>query len=495
MNNSVPLFAAEQIKLLEQLVMGQLQLSAFDLMERAGAAAFKLLRQRWPLAHNILVFCGKGNNGGDGYVLARLAKEQGLNVLVHHLRDRGNLPEAASEALQRCLMAGVDVRTYVEGDSLRPDVVVDALLGIGLRGEVAADYARYIEVINQMPCPILAIDVPSGINADTGTVGAAAVRATATITFMAYKLGLVTGKAAECSGELHFESLGTTHDMLTQLPYTAETLSTQILSESLSRRAKNAHKGDFGHVLVLGGNTGMAGAVRMAGEAAARVGAGLVSVATRKEHAAIIAAMRPELMCHGIEDAAELEPLFAKATVLVLGPGLGQDQWAQRLLAKTLKAPQPKVLDADALNLLAKSPAQQANWVLTPHPGEAARLLNCTVAEIEENRYLSVRRLQAAFGGVAVLKGVGSLVQSESEVTGVCLAGNPGMASGGMGDVLGGAIGGLLAQGLALEAAARMGVLIHSIAADTAAQPLGERGLLASDLMLELRKQVNCLVE
>lgn len=493
MNTSIPLFQTEQIKLLEQLVMDHYHLTEFELMERAGSAAFKLLRQNWPLAHNILVFCGKGNNGGDGYVVARLAKEHGLNVLVHHLRDRGDLPKAASVALQNCLAAGVDVRAYVEGGSFQPDVIVDAVLGIGLKGDVKADCARYINVINQFACPVLALDVPSGIDIDTGSIGGCAVQADSTITFLAHKQGLMTGKAAEYAGELHFESLGASVDLLSRMPYVAETLGTDALFRELPRRAKNSHKSHFGHVLVVGGNIGMAGAVRLAGEAAARVGAGLVSIATRVEHASVIAAMRPELMCHGIESTVQLDELLTKATILVIGAGLGQDKWARMLLNHVLAAPQPKVVDADALNLLAKNPSERTDWILTPHPGEASRLLHCSIEAIEENRFLSAQRLQEVFGGVAVLKGLGTLVQGASEVTGVCTAGNPGMASGGMGDVLGGTIGGLLAQGLSLEQAARMGVLIHSIAADTAVQNLGERGLLASDLMLELRKQVNCV--
>lgn len=257
----------------------------------------------------------------------------------------------------------------------------------------------------------------------------------------------------------------------------------------LAPRKRTAHKGDFGHVLVIGGHYGMAGAVRMAGEAAARVGAGLVSIATHAENCAIVSAMRPELMCHGISATNELEPLIKRATVIVLGPGLGQANWSQEMHRYSLSTPQPKVVDADGLNLLSKSPAKQNHWILTPHVGEAARLLQCSTEEIQADRLASAQKIQQLYGGVVVLKGTGTLVVG-SHGQSICHAGNPGMASGGMGDVLSGVIGGLLAQKLTLQEAAEVGVLIHSTAADLAATG-GERGLLALDLMPHLRRLVN----
>jgi hydroxyethylthiazole kinase-like uncharacterized protein yjeF len=263
-----------------------------------------------------------------------------------------------------------------------------------------------------------------------------------------------------------------------------------LLQESFPARPRNAHKGDFGHVLVIGGNHSMGGAVRLAAEAAARVGAALVTVATRPAHVPALLAARPELMCHGIDSPAEIQPLLARATVILLGPGLGRDGWAEEIYSCVMENPLPKVIDADGLNILSsKNTPPQDNWILTPHPGEAGRLLGCPTATVQADRSLAAVQLQQRYGGVVVLKGMGSIVQGNNAPY-ICTAGNPGMATGGMGDVLGGVIAGLLAQGLTLEKAASVGTLVHALAADQAALE-GERGLLAMDLMPYLRKGVN----
>lgn len=268
------------------------------------------------------------------------------------------------------------------------------------------------------------------------------------------------------------------------------TLDWQHIKLWLPKREHDTSKGDYGHVLVVGGDHGMAGAVRMAAEATLRVGAGLVSAATHPEHLAVISGPRPEIMCHPVELPEALDPLIARATVLVIGPGLGKSPWSKALFNKLIASPLPKIVDADGLNLLAGKPLKQDNWVLTPHPGEAARLLNCTVADIQQDRMQAVVQLQNRYGGIAVLKGAGTLVHTGNGDISICGAGNPGMASGGMGDVLSGVIAGLAAQKLTLPQAAQTGVLIHSLAADAAAHE-GERGLLASDLFPYLRQLVN----
>jgi NAD(P)H-hydrate epimerase len=261
-----------------------------------------------------------------------------------------------------------------------------------------------------------------------------------------------------------------------------------------SPRPRDAHKGDFGHVLAIGGNRGMGGAIRLAAEAAARVGAGLVTVATRAEHVPALIAARPELMCYPIKTSTDLSPLLARATVILLGPGLGQDAWAKEVYERAVESHLPKIVDADALNLLSLSQTPlkntaQHHWILTPHPGEAARLLDTTTAIVQADRLVMASELQRRYSGIVVLKGMGTIVQGNTAPF-VCAAGNPGMASGGMGDVLGGVIVGLLAQGFSLDEAARVGVQIHALAADQAAA-VGERGLLAMDLMPYLRKLVN----
>jgi len=256
-------------------------------------------------------------------------------------------------------------------------------------------------------------------------------------------------------------------------------------------RQRNAHKGHYGHVLVVGGDRGMSGAARLAGEAAARSGAGLVSIATRPEHAAMLSVTRPELMAHGVWDEHGLRKLLAGATVVAAGPGLGKSLWARTLLSVLLAEDRPMVVDADALNLLAQAPLRREHWVLTPHPGEAARLLGVSIEAVQADRFRAVVAIQARYGGVCVLKGAGSLVfPGAQQAVALCSAGNPGMASGGMGDVLTGMIAGLLAQGLAPRVAARLGVYLHAAAGDQAAAS-GERGLLAGDLMPGLQRLVN----
>ena len=261
---------------------------------------------------------------------------------------------------------------------------------------------------------------------------------------------------------------------------------------ALRPRARDSHKGDFGHALIIGGDIGMAGAALMAAEACARTGAGKISVATHREHIPAFIASRPELMVHGVESADDLLPLLSLATIIVIGPGLGQSDWSKAMLESVLASNLPLVVDADALNLIASndSKPQRENWVLTPHPGEAARLLNTDTQQISTDRPDHARRLQQTFQGVAVLKGKGSLIATPDALY-QCKRGNPGMASGGMGDVLSGIIGGLLAQGFSPDDAACFGVELHAAAADIAAKQSGERGLLATDLLLPLRTLLN----
>lgn len=337
---------------------------------------------------------------------------------------------------------------------------------------------------------MLSLDIPSGLQADTGAILGTVIRATLTVTFIAPKLGLFTGAGPDCAGEIRVDDLTVPAAVFAAIEPAALRVTAADLPDWLpGPRPRSAHKGDFGHVLVIGGQPGMSGAPRLAAEAAARVGAGLVSVATHPVHAALLNVGRPELMCRGVLTPADLEPLLARAGVLAIGPGLGQDDWGRDLLVATLGTGQPCVLDADALNLLATAPARRTDWILTPHPGEAARLLDSTAAAVQADRPTAVRALQARYGGVIVLKGAGTLV-CDGRRTWLVATGNPGMASGGMGDVLTGVIAGLLAQGLAPARAAVAGTLLHGLAGDTAVAA-GERGLLAGDLFDALRQWVN----
>lgn len=485
----IPLYQSCQIRNLERLAIATASIDDNGLMLLAGKAAFNALIARWPEVKFITVCCGEGNNGGDGFVIAQLAHEYGLKVTVYSVGESTQLRGAAARAAKSCQ---VPIQSFPKVIHFKGDIIIDALLGSGLSGKVKSPYAEIIETINQASQPKLAVDVPSGINVDTGEVQGCAVKADLTITFIGFKQGLYTNQAPAYCGDLLLNDLNFTDSLFLQVQPKTYLLEWQHLQRSLlPKRERDSHKGTYGHVLIVGGDYGMGGAVRMAAEAAARVGAGLVTVATRLEHISVVSGSRPELMCHQVAEAKDLEPLIDRAVVLVVGPGLGKSEWAKSLLNKLLDTKLPKVLDADSLTLLAEHPLQRDDWILTPHPGEASRLLGVTCQDIQRNRFKAVTALQKKYHGVIVLKGVGTLIKGDSETIYVCPVGNPGMASGGMGDILSGVIGGLLAQRLSLSKATELGVFIHSLAADCAAEEGGERGLLASDLLPHLRLLVN----
>ena len=485
-HSSASLYNAAQIREAERIAIQQLDIPASQLMRLAGQAVFNAICQRWPLQRSMTVFCGSGNNAGDGYVVAELAITAGFEVTVFALAAPESLPDAAQAAYQRFIAVGGRVQPLAITTACQ-GIVVDALLGTGLNRAVNQTYAQAIHAINAAQLPVVAVDVPSGLHADSGNILGVAVNATLTITFIGLKTGLHTGMAAECCGEIILEPLALPASILASI----KPVANLARKTPLASRSRSAHKGSFGHVLLIGGNHGYSGAIRLAGEACLRSGAGLVSIASRAAHSGYLNIGRPELMCHGVETADQLTDLISKASVIAIGPGLGQDDWASHMLRPVFASDKPLVVDADALNLLAKQPQQRHNWLLTPHPGEAARLLACSTANIAQDRYAAVTALQANYGGVVVLKGAGSLISDGQQVL-VATTGNPGMASGGMGDVLTGISAALIAQGLPLLAAAELAVMAHGEAADRAAKQQGERGLLAGDLLAELRMVLNC---
>jgi NAD(P)H-hydrate epimerase len=484
------LYRAADVRALDEIAINQYRLSGMTLMERAGAAAFDIMKTRWPDAGRITIVCGTGNNGGDGYVIARLAHKAGLTVQVVQAGSPGQLRGDAKTAADKLAAAGVQPVNHAAGKLKNSDLVVDALLGTGLDRDVSGEMKTIIDAINHAGIPVFAVDIPSGLNADTGKIMDTAVAAEATVTFIGLKQGLFTGQGPACAGGIFFDDLNVPAEIYREVTPSAWRMDLQNRFSLLPGRSRTAHKGDFGHVLIIGGDQGYTGAPLMACEAAARVGAGLVSLATRSQHAMQISTARPEIMSHGVEQAAQLSGLLKRATVIGIGPGLGQSDWALMLLGRVLETRLPMVVDADALNLLAQDPVRHDHWILTPHPGEAARMLGCTSGEIQNDRFAAVKALQQRYGGVIVLKGSGTLVTDPSAGVSVCSDGNPGMATGGMGDVLTGVIAGLLAQGLSLADAARLGVCVHAAAGDEAAKA-GERGMLATDLMPYLRRLVN----
>jgi hydroxyethylthiazole kinase-like uncharacterized protein yjeF len=490
--HATQIYLTAQIREFESIARQRFGFSNADMMKNAGQAALDYLVQEWPHAKKIAVICGSGNNGGDGYVLAHFASARGFAVTIQQVGDPGKLRDAAKLAYESCQQAGINIRAFQDDAHLQSvDVVVDAIYGIGLQGEVRADVRHIIAAMNDCKVPILSLDMPSGVDADTGTILGIAVKATATITFIGMKLGLQTGKGVECAGKIQVDDLHLPAEIFSLIEKKIEIMQLSQFTKYLQPRPRDMNKGLAGHVLIVGGDVGHSGAPLMAAMAALRVGAGLVTIATHPAHASVLNLTCPEVMCQGIRFVSSLQKLLTKATVVVVGPGLGQSPWAKRLLAMVLESKHPLIVDADGLNLLAKNPQAQRHWILTPHPGEAARLLNTTVQDVQCDRLTALQNLQQRYEGVVVLKGAGTLVAGLHQLPALCDAGNPGMATGGMGDVLSGVIGALVAQGVPLGDAAKLGVCIHAEAADLAVVGQGERGLIATDLLPYLRMLMN----
>jgi hydroxyethylthiazole kinase-like uncharacterized protein yjeF len=485
---TVSLYTAEQVRRIDHAAIHGCGIAGFELMQRAADAVFATLRRRWPDARRIAVLAGRGNNGGDALLVGRLALQHGLDVDAFSMTDEPS--GDASRARDAFVEAGGRVASFAALDNFSGvDVVVDGLFGTGFSRAVEGDIAALIERVNESSCPVLAIDIPSGLSADTGMRLGIAVRAQATVSLVAWKRGLFTGDAADCTGARELAPLDIPAAAYANVPVDAVLLGGAI-ARALPRRYGNVDKSHFGHVLAIGGDLGMGGAIRLAGEAALRCGAGLVSVATRGAHIAALLAGRPELMARAVDDAPLPDDLLARASVIAIGPGLGRAEWGVALWRAAMSTPLPLVVDADALNLLALEPRTLPNAVLTPHPGEAARLLGSDTATVQSDRFAAVRALAQRYAAVAVLKGAGSLVAAPDGRVAVCPWGNAGMASGGMGDVLTGVIAALLAQGLPPWDAACAGVALHARAGDLAAGD-APRGLVASDLFVPLRELAN----
>lgn len=485
------LYQNKTIRDFEIQLFSQEGVSDWALMLRAGEGAFHALRQIWPNIKQLLVICGKGNNAGDGFIIASLAKSAGLAVTVLTLSSESDYQGCAAKALMLCKKNQVSIQPFSSTYSVdEADLIVDALLGTGLSGDVKNGFEQAIDWINAAECPVFSVDIPSGLDADTGSIFGCAVEAQATQTMIGLKPGLYTNKGPAYAGKVSLDTLSLSETQMSALKPDAQLLDDSLMM-LLTKRPRDAHKGHFGHVLVIGGDYGMGGAVRMTAEAALRVGAGLVTVATRPEHVAVVSGARPEIMCHHVLQSEDLLPLIEKASVIVIGPGLGTGAWSQLLLDLVLDYDKPIVADADCLNLLSERDIKRNNWILTPHPGEAARLLQTSVASLQCDRFKTTCDLTQKYGGVAVLKGVGTVICQANMLPTICPAGNPGMSTGGMGDVLSGVIGGLLGQGVGLYEAAKLGVYLHAKAADMAAENGGERGLLPTDLMKYLRDLVN----
>jgi ADP-dependent NAD(P)H-hydrate dehydratase / NAD(P)H-hydrate epimerase len=488
------LYTAAQVRHFDDLAINHFGISGYELMGRAGRAAFDVMMKRWPDAKAIHLVCGSGNNAGDGFVVALQAQLSGLNVTITELGDYQKMSDETRRYRDEYLRAGGIVHeSKTLPKLLDADVLVDALLGTGLNAPVKGDWAEAIEAINRFALPIMSLDLPSGLHADSGQVLGSAIRADLTVTFIGLKQGLFTAEGKECSGEIFFNALDIPAKIYASEILSCRRIDWQKLKHSIALRSRASHKGDFGHVLIVGGNAGFSGAARLSAEAALRSGAGLVSVATRASQASTLNLGRPEIMVHAVESADSLRKLLGKVSVVVLGPGLGKDDWAKSMYETVITDDRPLVLDADGLNLFSEHPVKFDNRpvIMTPHPGEAGRLLNLASKAVNCDRFESVRKLQQKYGCTVVLKGAGTLIASPgNQPLALCSEGNPGMASGGMGDVLAGIAGTMLAQNEDVDLAACQAVSLHSAAADRAAEE-GEIGLLASDLFSKIRSLIN----
>lgn len=484
----VELYLAKTVSELDKLAIKQ-GTSGYELMQKAGHAVFSTITQHYSECNELVIFCGPGNNGGDGFVIATEAHRYGFAVTVILLADEANLKGDAKTAYHVMQQSGIKVLPFT-GQPIRQDaLIIDAILGTGVKGPLNKLFSDAIDIINQSPAPVIAVDVPTGLTPDTGHMECNPVKANLTVSFIGLKQGLLTANGPDYTGQLLFFDLGIDSALYQQVATSAERLNWENLTPLLPKRLKNSHKIDNGHVLVIGGNQGTCGAILLTGLAALRAGAGLVTIATHPEHAQFINVNQPELMCHGIHSENELVALIEKANAIAIGPGLGQNDWSNMLFDCAQQSNLPKVIDADALNLLAKTHSSCTNSILTPHPGEAARLLNTDSNSIQKDRFSACLQLSVKYHAHTILKGCGTILATDNKLA-LCDLGNPGMATAGMGDVLTGIITGLLAQGVSLINAAKLGVMIHASAGDIAAQQQ-PKGMIASDILPFVRQLTN----
>jgi hydroxyethylthiazole kinase-like uncharacterized protein yjeF len=471
----------------------EVQYGALPLMELAGLASAEAARRMaGDRGGPIVVLAGPGNNGGDAFVAARWLMSWFHDVKVVFAGDAQRLPPDAAAAWQAFVAAGGATAPAVDG--ARPALIIDGLFGIGLTRPTDGACAAWIEWANGAGAPILSLDIPSGLDANTGTAQGATIRATATATFIARKPGLLTADGPDHCGEISVHSLGL------EVPSTSRghqldwpTLEA-MLPVVLARRSRNVNKGTFGTLGILGGTEGMGGALILAGRAAMRTGAGKVWLGFLMADPPKIDASMPELMLRHAGPVLDANP-----DALVVGPGLGQSDAARSLLQRALAWPIPIALDADALNLIARDPtllaatrSRSAPTLATPHPGEAARVLATSVENVQSDRMGAARELAQRLAANVVLKGAGSVLAHPDGTWDINASGGPALATAGSGDVLSGLLGALLAQGLPAKTALRCAVCLHGATADAlVAQGIGPLGLTASELPDAARALLN----
>lgn len=474
------LYQSHQVYALDKMAVELDGLPEIELMQRAGDRVWKEVSARWPNMASITIFAGSGNNGGDAYVVGLRALEQGVAVQLICKGDLSRQSATAAHFYQLWLLAGGSNEPKKPRQQLviEGEVIVDGLLGIGLSRELDQETHDLITAINQHPVPKVAIDIPSGLNADTGIAQPVAVQADMTVTFIACKIGQFLADGPDLCGELVFDDLGISSGTAGRAKPALEILDeNNIVLPAI--RNRNSHKNQFGHVLVIGGDRGMSGAALLAAHAALRAGAGVVSVLVHAECVQNLTSI-PELMVKGWH---EFDSIIERATVIVVGPGLGQGAYAKAILNKLTRVDKPMVVDASALTTEFLDAVSSRQIVITPHPGEAAGLLSTTSAQVQRDRVSASQQLINRFAVVSVLKGSGSLIQQANSLPAINVRGHAGMATAGMGDVLAGLIAALIGQNLSLFDAAKTAVLLHALCAEAYLQEHDEVGLIASDVI------------
>ena len=465
--------------------------SSFALMHRAAEALLDALLREVPDASNVLIAAGGGNNGGDGLELAALLLERGIGALCILPKDPKPGTEAAEALAHLRSAGGKTVREFPAPGQLHGfDLIVDAVLGIGVRSPLREDAADFIRKINESGLRVLSVDVPSGLSADSGAAPDGAVRAEWTVSLLGLHPGLFTGDGPLYAGKVLLDDLGTgTGKTPGDDPFSPRILTYERIRGLLPERPRTAHKGVSGRVAVIGGAPMYPGAAAISARGALRSGAGLVRCVAHERSLPLIFAGCPEIML-GSADREGIADTLSFAGAVVLGPGLGRSDWSWEVYEQAAAAEKPMVADADGLFFLASHRIPNDRRVITPHEGEAARLLDVPFPKVHESRFEAAARLQRAYGGVAVLKGPGTIIRS-GDAQALCIEGNEGMATGGMGDLLSGIIGAFLSTGrLSLFMAACLGVTIHSRAGDIAAAG-GKIGMLAEDLIPIVRRLVS----
>jgi len=499
------LMLPRQVQRLEKKIVASRGLGTYVLMERAGHVLFSWFQHieqqlQRAACRRLVIMAGSGNNGGDGYLLARLAIHKGYQVQVYAAKP----PRPGVDAFLayiKYLAVGGSIEPIDEYQPNDKDYVVDALVGSGLQGPLRESEALFVVKIDSaraLGCPVLAVDIPSGLEGENGSTVGKCVEADYCLTFIAIKPGLLSGYGPNKTGQLYFapligDNLAERQSIKDEQPI-ANRITFQAMAELIRQRPPVCHKGDFGHVVIIGGAQGMGGAAIMAAEAAMRSGCGWVSLITHKEHATAMLTRCPEVMTLGLDDEgipASVGALLERATAIVVGPGLGAGAWGKELSELAFKYNKPMVIDADGLRYL-PSRREEAT-LITPHPGEAARLLCLSTEQIIAQRFQSAKTLTQQFNCITLLKGRGSTLVSPDGEVGVLDEGSPAMAVAGMGDVLAGLLGSLLAQGYDGWDAMRLGAALHGRAGEMAGE-CGVVGTRATELCHEIRLLMNSTI-